>query len=176
MKQQILQAAEIWAKKVVQDRGQPHWHDLRDSFIVGASMAAKLEREVYKQAFLGNELLKPAGPAPIKGQFSWKCITGEIDAQKNVWFGLVKVMRDPQMWANKWLSQILHILNTTAKGGIIAELDAFEDMTEAEQGYARPDTITWATKGAISDQKIMAKPGAGLISFSFSENKRSIFL
>lgn len=124
--------------------------------------AAKLEREVYKQAFLGNELLKSAGPAPIKGQFSWKCITGEIDAQKNTWFGLVKVMRDPQMWANKWLSQILHILNTTAKGGIIAELDAFEDMTEAEQGYARPDTITWATKGAIADGKIMAKPGAGL--------------
>jgi len=50
-------------------------------------------------------------------------------------------MRDPQMWANKWLSQTLHILNTTAKGGIVAEMDAFEDMEDAEEKWAQPDTI-----------------------------------
>ena len=47
-------------------------------------------------------------------------------------------MRDPQMWANKWLSQTLHILNTSAKGGIVAEEDAFADMTEAEEKWAQP--------------------------------------
>jgi hypothetical protein len=54
--------------------------------------------------------------------------------------GLIKVMRDPQMWANKWLSQTLHILNTTAKGGIVAEEDAFADMTEAEEKTGRNRT------------------------------------
>src|SRR6478672_4765423 len=72
---------------------------------------------------------------------SWACITGELDRNKGHWFGLIKTMRDPQMWANKWLSQTLHILNTTAKGGIVAEEDAFADMTEAEEKWAQPDTI-----------------------------------
>jgi hypothetical protein len=126
--------------------------------------AARLVRKVYKCAWLGGELLQPAGPAPIKGKFSWDCITGEYDTAKGSWFGLVKVMRDPQMWANKWLSQILHILNTTAKGGILAETSAFDDQTEAEDGYARPDTITWLSDGALSGDKpkIMPKPGAGM--------------
>jgi hypothetical protein len=130
--------------------------------------AARMEREVYKQAFLGGKdvMLKPAGPAPIEGQFTWKCITGEYDAVKGTWFGLVKVMRDPQMWANKWLSQILHILNTTAKGGIIAEVDAFDDQREAEDGYAQPESIVWAANGSLSGKdgpKIIPKPGAGSI-------------
>lgn len=126
--------------------------------------AARMTRDVYKQAFLGGEMLRPAGPAPIAGQFSWQCITGELDFVKGTWFGLVKVMRDPQMWANKWLSQILHILNTTAKGGIIAETDAFDDQREAEDGYAQADSITWAASGALSgpNPKIIPKPGAGV--------------
>lgn len=124
----------------------------------------RMLRKVYKSAFLGGEILKPASPAPIKDSFSWACITGEFDAVKGTWFGLVKVMRDPQMWANKWLSQILHILNTTAKGGILAEEDAFDDQREAENGYARPDTITWVANGSISGAKpkIMPKPGVGI--------------
>jgi hypothetical protein len=121
--------------------------------------AAKMHRKVYKRAFLGNELLQK-GDAPIKGRYSWA--TGELDRNKGHWFGLIKTMRDPQMWANKWLSQTLHILNTTAKGGIVAEEDAFADMTEAEEKWAQPDTIVWASTGAISNQKIMPKPGGGL--------------
>ena len=129
--------------------------------------AAKLQRRVYKHAFLGgaDTMLKPAGPAPISGQFSWKCITGEYDGVKRTWFGLVKILRDPQMWANKWLSQILHILNSTAKGGILAETSAFDDQREAEDSYAMPESITWLADGALSgdNPKIMEKPGKGMV-------------
>jgi hypothetical protein len=125
--------------------------------------SARMTRKVYKRAFLGSELLQ-SGDAPIKGSFSWACITGERDLNKGTWFGLIKIMRDPQMWANKWLSQTLHILNTTAKGGIIAEAEAFDDITEAEEKWAMPDTIVWAAAGALSgaNPKIIPKPGGGL--------------
>jgi hypothetical protein len=125
--------------------------------------AVRMVRKVYKSAFLGGELLQEAQSTPIDKQFSWACITGERDAEKKVWFGLVRPMRDPQMWANKWLAQILHILNTTAKGGILAEEDAFEDQREAENSYAQADTITYVANGALSGEKprILPKPGAG---------------
>lgn len=127
--------------------------------------AARMTRKVYKQAWIGNELLAPISPAPIPNKFSWDCVTGEFDKSKRTWFGLVKVMRDPQMWANKWLSQILHILNSTAKGGILAETSAFEDEREAEETYARQDSITWLADGALSGDKpkVMPKPGAGMV-------------
>jgi hypothetical protein len=125
--------------------------------------SARMVRKVYKRAFLGGELLQ-CGDAPVKGRFSWACITGELDRNKGQWFGLIKTMRDPQMWANKWLSQTLHILNTTAKGGIVAEEDAFADQTDAEEKWAQPDTIVWAAPNSLSgaNPKIMPKPGGGL--------------
>lgn len=142
---------------------------------------ATLERYVYKQAFLGNEMLRPARPVPLGQQFSWKCVTGERDDEKNCWFGLVRVLRDPQMWANKWLSQILHILNSSAKGGIFAELDAFEDPRDAEESFAQANSITWLKEGALSGAKkpkIMPKPTSsaadsfvGMLTFAITSFK-----
>lgn len=148
---------------------------------VGQLEAVQLSRKIYKRAFLGEALLREIKDAPIKGRYSWDAITGEFDDVKRSWFGLVKVMRDPQMWANKWMAQILHILNTTAKGGILAEEDAFEDIREAEESYAQSDQITAVAKGALSNAhgpKIIAKPGAGaadgyigLLTFAISSIK-----
>ena len=119
-------------------------------------------RKVYKQAFLGSVIIGEVMKCPGVNRFTFQCITGEKDRNAGTWFGLIRLMRDPQMWANKWLSQTMHILNTTAKGGIIAEADAFKDQREAQDTYAQPDAITWAAKDAIQKGKIMSKPGVGM--------------
>lgn len=124
--------------------------------------AVKLKRPVYKQAFLGRKILTGVQEGPAGNAFSWNCITGERDPNKGTWFGLIRVMRDPQEWANKFLSQTLHILNTTAKGGIIAEKKAFADIREAQRTYGKSDAITFAEENAIQKGMIMAKPGSGL--------------
>src|SRR3990167_3224456 len=123
--------------------------------------AVKMNRRVYRQCFLGNVILEQ-GDAPCKDHFSFQCITGERDRNNGTWFGLVKVIFDPQKWANKWLSQTLHILNTTANGGILAEKSAFENQRDAEDTYAKPDAITWVNPGTLSgaSPKIIPKPGA----------------
>src|SRR5438477_12240508 len=57
----------------------------------------KLIRRVYKQAFVGAEVLE-VGAAPCGEHFSFACITGEPDHNARTWFGLTRVMRDPQKW------------------------------------------------------------------------------
>lgn len=119
-------------------------------------------RRAFYETYVGAKILqKPARPQFHNG-FTLNCITGIPDRNRGHWFGLVYVMRDPQRFANSWLSQTQHILNTTAKGGIIAEEDAFVDPRKAEEDYAKPDSIVMVTPGAIGMNKIMQKPGVGI--------------
>jgi hypothetical protein len=113
-------------------------------------------RKIYKQALIGAKVLS-MGPAACEGHFSWECITGERDQNEGVWYGVVRSMKDPQRWANKWLSQSLHILNTNAKGGLFAERGAFDNDRDAEDSYARSDRITWLKAGAIAGNRIQQK-------------------
>ena len=125
-----------------------------------ATYAVRFSRKVVRQAFLGNVVLS-YGDAPSPEQFSWSFVTGKRDRVKKTWYGVVRAMKDPQRWSNKWRSQLLHIINSNAKGGIMAERSAFEDSREAEQTYARPDSITWMQEGSLSGQtgpKIQPKP------------------
>lgn len=120
-------------------------------------MHVEQKQKVYHRAFLGTKILKML-PGPKQGGFTWKAITGKRDRNKGTFYGIVRAMIDPQKWANKWLAQTLHIINTNAKGGIIAEADAFDDINEAEDTWAQPDAITVVSNGTISGGKIMPKP------------------
>lgn len=124
--------------------------------------SVKLQRRVFKQAFLGGKVLW-SGPCPRKDGFTLNCITGQLHKMKGTWFGLITLIRDPQMMSNKWLSTTTQILNSTAKGGIIAEKGAFgANIREAQKNYANPQAITLVEDKAISGAKIMAKPGVGI--------------
>ncbi len=121
--------------------------------------SVRVTRKVFKQAYLGRVLLE-VSEAPCKDRFSFNCMTGKRDRNKNTFFGLVRSMKDPQRWANKWLSQTLHIMNSTAKGGIVAERGVFDNDSEAETSWAKQDAITWLKKGALAEGRWKEKPQA----------------
>lgn len=117
----------------------------------------KRTRKVYKQVFLnGNSILEET-PGPCKDSFSFRCITGLRNRNDNTWFGIVELMKDPQRWANKWLSQIMYIISVNAKGGLLAETDAFENVRKAEETWASADSITWMKPGALANGKVKEK-------------------
>lgn len=121
--------------------------------------AVKQKVRVCWRAMLGAEVLD-VWEGPKEGGFTWKCMTGERDRNKGTWYGIVRAMLDPQRWANKWLSQSMHIMNSGAKGGIMAETDAFPDMGRAEEDWAEPDAIVEVEPGALQSGKIQPRPQA----------------
>lgn len=124
--------------------------------------SAKLTRKVVVQCFLGRTMLKKPEPTQT-GTWTWNCITGLKDHQEGTFYGIVRRAKDPQRWANKWLSQMMHILNSQAKGGIMAEDGAFKNQRDAEENWASAEGITILNDGALSNAqgpRIMPKPQA----------------
>lgn len=121
-------------------------------------VAAERTRKAAMSAFFGGVILD-IGEAPCPDRFSWSCVTGKRDENQRVFYGLVRGMKDPQEWANKWLSQSLHIMNRLAKGGVMMEADAAEGgADEVRKTWASPDGVTVFNPGALSQGKVQAKP------------------
>lgn len=122
-----------------------------------AEVSQRSARRYYRAFFAGNQTLYE-GASPDPERFTYQCITGKRDRNNNTWYGLVRPMKDPQRWANKFFSQILHQINVNSKGGVIAEEGAFTNPRKAEAEWSRADSIIWAEDGAIANRKIMEKP------------------
>lgn len=116
------------------------------------------KRKHYRKAYVVGGKILELVDLEVQDGFTLNFMTGLRDRNTNTWFGLVALMMDPQRWANKWLSQIIHILNSSAKGGLIAEKDAFPNTKIAEDTWARSESITWANPGGVSQGKIQPKP------------------
>ncbi|WP_442864034.1 portal protein [Bartonella sp. F02] len=141
--------------------------------------ATKLTRKVVKRAFLGKKLLEvPDQPLVPSHQLGWECITGYFDKLSRQFYGIVQATKDPQRWANKYFSQVMYLLNSQSKGGIMAERDAFDDDRQAVESWARADSITWLKNGAVASGRIQPKPVAqfpnGFFQL-FNEAKGAIF-
>lgn len=116
--------------------------------------AIEYKKKVYKECFLSPKdiLFERDLGCP---HFTIQALTGFRDANKNTWFGIVATMKDPQRWANKWLSQIQHILNTSAKNGYFVEEGAFKSPRKAEQELSKPGSLTHTNPGG--NEKIREK-------------------
>ena len=119
--------------------------------------SVKRTRRVFKRVFVhGRDTLTPEDEreAPCPEMFHYQFMTGKRDRNKNIWFGVVRAMKDPQRWANKWLSQTMHIMNANAKGGILHEPGAFQDVAEVERRIAQPGYRLEVNEGYIDKVKI----------------------
>lgn len=129
---------------------KPHLDDAGAQYVT-------LQKRVYYRGFFSGDTCLDMGKSPCQDGFTFQAITGKRDRNSNTWYGLTRVMMDPQRWANKWLSQILHIVNSNAKGGLMAEINAFVDPVKAQEEWSKPDSITLFKEGALSGNRVKEK-------------------
>jgi hypothetical protein len=122
----------------------------------------KQTRRIYYKAFVGScvlEMTKMVGPSGAPAtSFSLLCITGKWDTVKTIFYGLVRQMRGPQTFANKWLSTAVEMLARGAKGGLMLEEGAVVDVAEFEDQWATPGANAYLRPGSLSGGKVQPKP------------------
>jgi hypothetical protein len=122
--------------------------------------AAQTVRKNYYQCFIGARILDRQ---PLKmGMFQFSAMTGDRDKKKKYFYGMVKDLVDPQRWANKFFSQIMHHINVNAKGGLLAETDAFVNQKNAERDWADPTKIIMVKPGSLAKGKIKERTAIAL--------------
>jgi hypothetical protein len=116
----------------------------------------KLRRRKFYNAFLGNKVLE-CEPSHCQEDFTWACITGKRDRDANCWYGLVRSMKDPQEWANKWLSQMLQLINAQAQGGAFYESGVFANQEQAENDWSVPNALIEVQAGALQNKRLQER-------------------
>lgn len=123
--------------------------------------AAKLTRKRHKLAFVGAKVLQ-TGPGRCPDEFTVNFITGKRDRNNNTWYGLVRGMKDPQRWANKFFSTILHRISTTGKG-VVMEKTAVDNPRAFEDDWSRADAVKWVRDGAIAKGQFQQLEGTAIV-------------
>ncbi|HWE19159.1 MAG TPA: hypothetical protein VG758_18565 [Hyphomicrobiaceae bacterium] len=119
--------------------------------------AMEIQTRKYYQAVICGSVFLEEKTEIEAGAFTFKCITGKRDRNTNTFYGAVRAMIDPQMWGNKFFVQILDILNTAAKGGIMYEQDSFANPRKALEDWSNPRAPIEMKRGALSGQNAMVK-------------------
>lgn len=120
--------------------------------------AQKVKLRCYYRAFICGDKVLSEAKMPTQAGFTIKVITGKRDRNTNTWYGMGRAMLDPNKWVNKFFSSILWQLMVNPKGGLLAEKDAFESPSAAEESWADPSKITFTKPGAIREGMIDQKP------------------
>lgn len=123
--------------------------------------AQKFKGKKYFRAFACANVILDQGESPYQMGFTYGFMTGRRDRNTNTWYGIGRSLADPQRFLNKILSEAVHIMQTQAKGGLMAEQDAFADPRRAEIEWAKPDSIVWMEDGSLSNPtgpKVLPKP------------------
>lgn len=117
----------------------------------------KFKRKCYYTAVLSGHHIFTKYKSICQTGFSIKFKTGDYDAKNKIWIGMVNSMMQPTLYYNKALTEMMFTIGANAKGGVLIEKGAVEDIAEFEAKYAKTDGVMEVEEGALSGGKIKPK-------------------
>lgn len=152
-----------WFGRVVGPEGEQELTGEELEARLGEPGLVRQSRRVYWRAFKsGNQILGEAEQLSTAA-FTLKAITGKRDRNKGTWFGLGRLMKDPQRWANVFFSRILHILNSNALGGVMVDPAGIEDVRKFEEDWSKPNKVHYTPPGHLIGAQGAGGMGAGVV-------------
>lgn len=115
------------------------------------------KRKVFYSAVISKDHVFTAYQNPCQQGFTRKVKTGDYDAINKIWTGMINSMKEPVMYYNKALTELMFIIGANSKGGVLVERGAVEDIQKFEAKYAKTDAVIVVEDGALSGGKIQPK-------------------
>lgn len=133
---------------------------LRNAKAVGQQLmpAVPVKVSVYWHAWVVGGSVLESGQAPVQKGFTYQCMTAQRERESGYWYGVVRMMVDPQRYANRFMSLMMSVLATGPKGGMLFETGAFANPKRAKADWARHDSAIEVTPGSLAGGKIQPKP------------------
>ena len=116
-------------------------------------------KKVYYQSFILGSTELETNKLSCQN-FTLRAMCGKRDTIKNVWYGIVRGMLDPQRWSNKFMSNIQDIVSSNRQGGAFVEESALVDPRRAEEDWNRADALIQVRDGALGQNKIKEREPA----------------
>lgn len=162
---------EIIAQSITQDQADLFSFDPKDEILTfDGEIKKKIEKlfgnlvEIYeyrKKAFysavISREHVFTKYRNTCQQGFTIKFKTGDYDAKNKIWTGMVNSMKEPVLYYNKALTELMFIIGANSKGGVYIEEDAVDDVQKFEQQYAKTDAVIVVNPQALQLEKIKPK-------------------
>lgn len=155
--ERVVQVVDPATQEIIQLT--PQEFEKAQSFLPSLNAQQMKVRRYYRAFSVGDAILE-CTPLPDE-EFTLKVITGKLDRNHGVWYGVVRALIDPQRLLNKQVSQIQRIIDTNAKGGLLAETGVFEDFEQAKEDWAASDSIVEVAEGSLAQTRVIPKPISG---------------
>lgn len=116
-----------------------------------------IKTRVYWQAWTVGGVVLESGEQAAQKDFVYQCMTCYRERETGYWYGVVRMMRDPQRYANRLMSLMMSILATGPKGGMIFETGTFANQKKALRDWAKHDSAIEVNPGKLANKTFMQK-------------------
>jgi len=146
----------------VDEQGKPTEFDKSERSLMKEQPGKIIEiydTKIYWMHYIHDRILWEGDSPVYKKNFSLCRMQAYMDKSKrrHQAYGLVKLIIDPQKECNRRWMHTLKLLSKQGVG-VMAEIDAFHDLSQATDSWADPDAITFMAKGGLQKFKEKTVP------------------